>query len=120
MTPDEILDRIRALWPDLQREYRQHGESPKYHALVRQIRQLTNAYRQAERRQIMSDTAKLKAAVKDVLKAHEHFKALTESDTDCTLCNDAQWWADNGFTEAERRAFCASIGCPIPPEGDVA
>lgn len=57
---------------------------------------------------------KLKAAVKDVLKAIDHFKALT-TDQDCTLCNDAQWWIDNGFSEAERRAFCLSIGCPIPP-----
>lgn len=62
------------------------------------------------------DIAKL---VQDVLKAHERFSDIS-ADSDCTLCNDAQWWADNGFTEAERRAFCASIGCPIPPEGDVA
>lgn len=55
------------------------------------------------------------AAVNAALKALEHFRSLTSEDDDCTLCNNAQWWIDNGFTEAERRAFCNSIGCPIPP-----
>lgn len=55
-------------------------------------------------------------AVRDVLKAQAHFKELTASDSDCTLCNDAQWWIDNGFTMAERVAFCNSIGCPVTPD----
>lgn len=54
------------------------------------------------------------SVVRDVIKAHERFLEETLDD-DCTLCNNAQWWIDNGFTEAERRAFCNSIGCPIPP-----
>ena len=33
---------------------------------------------------------------------------------DCDVCNDAQWWADHGFSEAERQFFCgpAGINCP--------
>lgn len=60
---------------------------------------------------------KLVQAVKDFLKAQAQVKELTANDGDCTLCNDEQWWIDNGFTEAERRAFCNSIGCPVAPEG---
>lgn len=50
MTQAERLDQVRELYRALQREFRQHGESQQYHALVRQIRQLTDAYRAAEKR----------------------------------------------------------------------
>jgi hypothetical protein len=42
----------------------------------------------------------------------------TTLDDDCTLCNNAQWWIDNGFSYSERKAFCDSIGCTLPPAGD--
>lgn len=52
------------------------------------------------------------AAIRAIIKAHKEFKELTGRDADCTLCNDVQWWIDNGI-EAQRAPFCASQGCPI-------
>lgn len=66
----------------------------------------------------MEKDKKIAGLVREVIKAHEQFLEETQ-DADCTLCNDAQWWIDNGFSHAERVAFCNSIGCPIPPEGEV-
>jgi len=36
----------------------------------------------------------------------------------CDLCNDAQWWADNGFTEDERQAACGPQGIKCDGFGD--
>jgi len=32
----------------------------------------------------------------------------------CDLCNNAAWWPDNGFTEADRRAYCGPDGLDCP------
>lgn len=37
---------------------------------------------------------------------------LESSESDpCDLCDDHQWWIDNGYTDAERLAICAYL-CP--------
>ena len=32
----------------------------------------------------------------------------------CALCNDAAWWPANGFSEADRQAFCGPDGLDCP------
>ena len=59
----------------------------------------------------MTKIDQLKRKVERAVKA-----SGATTDDDCTLCDNAQWWIDNGFSYAERKAFCDSIGCTIPPE----
>ncbi len=50
---------------------------------------------------------------------HENLKdrvvaANASQQVTCEICNNAQWWADNGFSEAERKLMCgpADLNCP--------
>ncbi len=50
---------------------------------------------------------------------HEQLKdrvvaANASQQVTCELCNDAAWWAQNGFSEAERRQICGpgDLDCP--------
>lgn len=42
----------------------------------------------------------------------------TDFDPTCDLCNDEDWWSANGFSEAERQAFCGPGGLECPGFGD--
>lgn len=49
MTQEEILKRVRELYRSLPRDD-ERPKSKKYHALVKEIRALTDAYRKAEQK----------------------------------------------------------------------
>ena len=42
----------------------------------------------------------------------------TNEQLDCEICNDPQWWADHGYSEAERQFFCGPAGIHCPGFGD--
>lgn len=41
-------------------------------------------------------------------------ETLGDEGITCELCDNADWWPQNGFSEAERQAICGpnGIGCP--------
>lgn len=61
------------------------------------------------------DLIALEHRVKQAMKKHHgHEEAVTELSITCELCDNAAWWAENGFSEDERQAMCgpAGIDCP--------
>jgi hypothetical protein len=46
-------------------------------------------------------------------------EAVVSDDDPCVACDDdhKQGWYDQGFSEAERVAFCQLLGCLPPNEG---
>ncbi len=51
----------------------------------------------------------------DQVKLHDRVVTANASQQiTCDLCNDPAWWAQNGFSEAERRQICGpqDLGCP--------
>ena len=57
----------------------------------------------------------LRARIEAALKQNPPAGAESEPDgITCDLCNNAQWWTDNGFTDEERHHFCGSQGIACP------
>lgn len=48
-----------------------------------------------------------------VRQLQERPDALVE-DLSCELCNDVDWWLENGYTLQERYAFCGPSGLDCP------
>lgn len=43
---------------------------------------------------------------------------MNELDDNCAICDDHQWWYDNGYSEEERVAICALICPPHAPDSN--
>lgn len=43
---------------------------------------------------------------------------LASEQVDCDLCESNTWWAEHGYSEAERQFFCGPQGIQCPGFGD--
>jgi hypothetical protein len=52
----------------------------------------------------------------DKIKKLKKLVAAFDETPTCELCLNDAWWPANGFSQQEREAICAFLGCPIVPQ----